>query len=37
MKVKLITVFIAALLSQYLYSQVNTQWITRFNSAANGN
>lgn len=37
MKAKLFTVLVAALLSQVLYSQVNTQWITRYNSASNGN
>ncbi len=37
MKVKLFTVLIAGLLSQLIYAQVNTQWITRFNNASNGN
>lgn len=37
MKAKLFTVLVVVLLSQVIYSQVNTQWITRFNSASNGN
>ncbi len=37
MWIKITVILIAALFSQILYSQVNTQWITRFNNASNGN
>lgn len=37
MKIKLLLVLVMALFSQFIYSQVNTQWITRYNNTSNGN
>lgn len=37
MKAKLFKVLVVLFLSHSIYSQVQTQWITRFNSSSNGN